>query len=244
MCYVFCYLLVVSLFFVGVGIAQCQVDAGLERWKIPAQAHKFHVSVLMVQSNMSRFRGLVPVEGTQLPSVVKLPTVDTGELDWLPASHPLQHRLSSDQTALGLPFASECFKSGANLVVGLIPVALGGASIDKFKRRGPMHEDGREKAKFAMQRAELKGVLWHQGELDMGNDVRANSCRQGVHHLIADLRTDVADAALRFIAGKLAESSGTAKDHRHPDRTTRINNVCAIPGEVPDHFANTGVFEP
>ncbi|MDA7907134.1 hypothetical protein N9B25_01350 [bacterium] len=64
------------------------------------------------------------------------------------------------------------------------------------------------------------------------------------HHLSADVRTDVAEAALRVIAGKLAESSGSAKDHGYPDRTTRINKVCAIPGKVPDQYANTGVFEP
>ncbi len=179
MSYVFRYLLVVSLFFVGIRIAQCQVDAGLERWKIPAEEHEFYVSVRLGQSNMSRIRGRVPVDGNPVASVVKLPTVDTGELDWLPAAHPLHNRLSADQTGLGVPFASKYIKSEANVVVGPIPVALGGASIDKFKRRGPMHEDGREKADFAMQRAELKGVLWHQGELDAGNDVRANSCRQG-----------------------------------------------------------------
>lgn len=243
MSYVFRLLLVVSIFFAFISVGQCQDDAGIERWKIPAQKHKFHVFVLMGQSNMSGFGRLVPEDGKPVPGVVKLPTVYTGKLDWLPAAHPLHNRLSSDRFGLGLPFAIEYLKSQPDVVVGLIPVAWGGASIDKFKKGTSTYKDALEKARFAMQRGELKGVLWHQGESDTVNDARANSYRLKLHQLIADLRTDLSDAALPFIAGNLAEFYGTAKEHRHPDRVTRINKVRAVLRELPDQVANTGFVE-
>jgi hypothetical protein len=216
-----------------------------DAWKIPSSKENFHVFLLMGQSNMSGYAMMLAEDRKPVPHVVKLLTKAKGKgaLRWRPAAHPLHNRLKSDRFGLGIPFAIEYLKDKPGVTVGLIPVAWGGAGIDKLKKGTPTYANAIKKARHAMTRGTVKGVLWHQGESDTVTQPKADSYEQKLHQLIADLRKDLADDKLPFIAGNLAEFYGTGKDHSKPDRVKRIDKVRAVFRSLPKKVKNTGFAE-
>jgi len=210
-------------------------------WKIPAEKEKFHVFLLMGQSNMSGYGAILPEDRKPVPLVVKLPTV--GEMKWQPAAHPLHNRLPSDRFGLGLPFAVEYLTKNPGVVVGLIPLARGGAPIDSMKKGSTIYADAMKKVKYAQTQGVIKGVLWHQGESDTVTRKAADSYEKKLHQLIADLRKDVGNDRLPFIVGNLAEFYGTDKEHNAPDRVKRIDAVREVLRALPQKVPFTGFVE-
>ncbi|HNX52556.1 MAG TPA: sialate O-acetylesterase [Pontiellaceae bacterium] len=218
-----------------------QDNSSPQDWQIPAQKENFHIFLLMGQSNMAGFGEMLPEDTQPVPRVLKLPTI--GEVQWEPAAHPLHNRQKSDRFGLGLPFAEEYLKDKPGVVVGLIPVAQGGAAIDKMNKGTPIYADAIKKAEFAATQGVIKGVLWHQGESDTTSAPRTDIYEQKLHQLIADLRQDLKDDNLPFIAGNLAEFYGTGPEHNKPDRVARIDMVRATLRALPDKVKNTGFAE-
>jgi carbohydrate esterase-like sialic acid-specific acetylesterase len=212
-----------------------------DAWKIPSRKRNFHVFLLMGQSNMSGFGKVLPEDQKSIPHIVKLPSDEN--LKWEPAAHPLHNRLKSDRFGLGLPFAIEYLKDKPGVVVGLIPMARGGAAIDNLQKGTPTYSEAIKKAKFAMTQGTLKGVLWHQGESDTVKQAKADSYEKKLHLLILDCRRDLENDQLPFIVGNLAEFYGTNKDHSSPDRVKRIDKVRRILRILPKKVANTGFVE-
>lgn len=229
----------ILLFALVMGVAPA--DETPDAWAIPASKADFHVFLLMGQSNMSGFAMMLAADKKPVPQVLKLPT--KGKRKWWPAAHPLHNRLKSDRFGLGLPFAIEYLKDKPGVTVGLIPVAWGGAGIDKLKKGTPTYADAISKAQHAMTQGTIKGVLWHQGESDTVAQAKADSYAQKLHALIADLRQDLAAPELPFIAGNLAEFYGTGRDHKAPARVARINQVRAVLRALPEAVPHTGFVE-
>jgi hypothetical protein len=228
-----------ALLTVSILHAEDKPDSGA--WTIPAAKENFHVFILMGQSNMSGHAPMLPEDQVPVPHVVKLPTV--GEIKWIPAAHPLHNRLPSDRFGLGIPFATEYLKNNPGVLVGLIPVGWGGAGIDQLKKGSAVYADAIKKARFAMTQAAIKGVLWHQGESDTVNAANADSYAGKLHQLVADLRQDLGDDELPFIAGNLAEFYGTSNEHNAPDRVKRIDYVRGVLRALPQEVPFTGFVE-
>lgn len=209
----------------------------------PADPERFHIFLLMGQSNMSGFAQLEPGDEQPVAGVYYLPTKSTNDLAWQPAAHPLHNRLPSDRFGLGLPFAIEYRKRHPGVQVGLIPLAWGGAPIDMLNNGTPVYADALRKVTFAVKQGVLKGVLWHQGESDTTTPALANSYAAKLDALVADLRRDLEAPNLPFIAGNLAEFYGTSPEHNAPDRIARINQVRAALRGLPQRQAHTAFVE-
>ncbi len=54
-------------------------------------------------------------------------------------------------------------------IIGLIPCAEGGSSLDEWAIDKALFRHAINEAKFAMESSELIGILWHQGESDSIN---------------------------------------------------------------------------
>lgn len=210
-------------------------DKGLS---IRDKKEDFHIFILMGQSNMAGYGKIEPDDRKPVPRVFKIPT--RGKRDWVPASHPLHNRLSSDRFGLGLPFSVSYLKDKPGVQVGLIPMAWGGAPIRNLNKGTKTYRETIEKARLATQRGTLKGVLWHQGESDTVKQADSDSYERTLHQLISDLRVDLGDDSLPFIVGNLAEFYGTGKDHRTPKRLLKINKVRNVLRDLPNEVANTG----
>ena len=213
-------------------------------WAIPARKENFHIFLLMGQSNMAGHAPLEAGDEKPVPHVVAIPTKSKADFAWKPAAHPLHNRLpATDRFGLGLPFAIEYLKSNPNVTVGLIPVAWGGEQIDHLNKGSPTYQDAIAKMHRAAQQGILKGVLWHQGESDTVNKGFADSYAKKLDQLVADLRHDLDEPKLPFIAGDLAPFYGTSPEHNAPQRVIQINLVRQALRNLPHRVPQTAFVE-
>ena len=219
---------------------------GSDSWKIPSDKKNFHVFLLMGQSNMSGGTGIAVGDTPPTPHVMRMCyTKEGSEPKWAPGAHPLHPRRPNKKKRFGpgISFAQTYAGDKPHVVVGLIPMAWGGRSIDQLNKGSGIYKDAIRHARASMQVGTLKGVLWHQGESDTVKQSRTDAYEKKLHHLIEDVRKDLGDPKLPFIVGNLAEFYGTGKDHNAPDRVARISKIKGILRSLPSKVPHTGFVE-
>jgi len=167
----------------------------------------FHIYLLMGQSNMAG-RGKITEKFKAAPDSNILSLDKQG--NWVIAKHPLHFDKAIAGVGPGLKFAQEMLKSADKEVkIGLVPCAVGGTSINKWKTgayddRTHTHpyDDAITRIKQAMQSGVIKGVIWHQGESDQ-NDV--DDYLSKLKELIRDIRSLVQNPNLPFVVGELGQ---------------------------------------
>jgi hypothetical protein len=219
---------------------------GEESVNIPSSKKSFHLFLLMGQSNMSGGVGLAVGDTQPVPRALKMRYAKEGEEPkWAPGAHPLHPRRPNKKNRFGpgLPFAEAYLNDNPGVVVGLVPMAWGGRSIEQLGKGSGIYSDAIRHAKAAMQAGTLKGVLWHQGESDTVEQTRTDAYEKRLHRLIEDVRKDLGSPQLPFIVGNLAEFYGTGKDHKAPDRVARITRIKGILRSLPGKVPHTGFVE-
>ena len=179
--------------------------------KPPAQKEKFHLYLLIGQSNMAG-RGIVEPEDT-IGNVRILRLNSTG--DWEIAKDPVHFDKSAAGVGPGLSFAREILPNDEDIIIGLIPCAAGGSGIDiwqldKFweQTKSYPYNNALLRAKLAMKDGILKGILWHQGEADCSPEKTASYSGK-LQNLIQTLRMEFQSPYLPFIAGEMPEFRNT-----------------------------------
>ena len=213
---------------------------------IPSSKENFHLFLLMGQSNMSGGVGLAAGDTKPVPSVMKMRYAKEGEEPkWAPGAHPLHPRRPNKKARFGpgLSFAEAYLADKPGVTVGLIPMAWGGRSIAQLSKGSEIYGDAIRHTKAAIQSGTLKGVLWHQGESDTVEQTRSDAYENRLHRLIEDVREDLGNPQLPFIAGNLAEFYGTGKDHKGPDRVARITKIKETLRRLPKKVPHTGFVE-
>jgi peptidoglycan/xylan/chitin deacetylase (PgdA/CDA1 family) len=169
---------------------------------------QFHLFVLMGQSNM---HGLAPpVAAYRKPH----PRVLSLQLDgqWAPARTPLDMwRVGG--FSLAESFGRHYAELHPGVTVGLIMAAQAGDSIDELSkgavdRNGrAVYDDSLRLITPALAQGTLKAVLWQQGTANL----RDKAYTAKLKSFIEQLRTDLRDPAVPFIAGELGRfTPGTA----------------------------------
>lgn len=189
-----------------------------------ADKARFHLYLLIGQSNMAG-RGAVAAQDKQAhPRVFALNRSNT----WTPATEPLHFdKPRYVGVGPGVAFGKALAKANPNVTIGLIPCAVGGSPISVW-RKGAYYEQTRvypyddavERCRIAMQGGVLKGILWHQGESD-SNPQDGPLYAPRLTALIANLRKDLGDPNLLFVAGTPAD----AFIERHPDAMLVVDAI-------------------
>jgi hypothetical protein len=181
--------------------------------KLPPGTEQFDIYLLTGQSNM-KGRGIMPDEPKGEPRIAMMHLIDDA---WYLARHPLH--LTGDAKTFaghdnagvgpGLAFAEVMLAKNPRHAVGLIPCAVGGTPIERWEKGAVRYEAAIRRAKLALQttasiKGRIRGVLWLQGEAN------ANSADLPVYEaklikLINDLRADLAEPELPFIACTIGE---------------------------------------
>lgn len=174
-------------------------------WGIQWKAHQkkgvvacdtLDIYLLIGQSNMAG-RGVI-TDATIVPGVYSL----NQENKWIPARHPLHYDNGGlSGVGPGLSFAREMKKHNPQRSIGLVPCAVGGTSITKWKpgvfdkgRDAHPYDDAISRVKCALKSGKLKGILWHQGEGDYNNnDYKLYEARFDslLNNLSKDLEIDI-----------------------------------------------------
>jgi hypothetical protein len=173
--------------------------------ELPAQ-DKFHLFLLVGQSNMAGRGKVEEQDKVAHPRVLMLNKAG----EWVPAVDPLHFDKSSAGTGLGKTFGMQIAEANPGITVGLIPCAVGGSPIDSW-RPGQFYKPANAhpwdqaipRAKLAMEKGTLKGILWHQGESDSNAKLAAEYGTK-LQNLVKAFRNELGDD-LPFLVGQLGQ---------------------------------------
>jgi hypothetical protein len=199
---------------------------------LPAK-DRFHLFLLVGQSNMAGRGAITPDDKTPHPRVVMLN--QAGE--WVPATDPIHFdKPTAVGVGLGRTFGITVAEATPGVTIGLIPCAVGGSPIDAWRpgiyyppTKSHPWDDALRRARLALESGTLKGILWHQGESDSTAELAPNY-EAKLHDLIARLRGELRVPNAPFIAGQL----GRFPDTPWSEFKTRVNQAQRdLPPKVP-----------
>ncbi|MFZ2654970.1 MAG: sialate O-acetylesterase [Victivallales bacterium] len=181
-----------------VACASTSISGYAQEVKLPADKANFHVFILMGQSNMSG-SGMPVLTEYMKPSPNVL--LIGNNLKWIPSLVYYGAGMSPGQV-----FARHYAELHPDVTVGLIQCAKAGLSIKDIAKGGTTDRDGvsiydnvMAKIREAKIQGTLKSILWHQGESDCADPAYVDKLKA----LVKDIRTDIGEPDLPFIAGEL-----------------------------------------
>ncbi len=179
----------------------CMSFGGDAPERLPPKA-SFHLYLLIGQSNMA---GRGKQDPAYRVSNERILTFSAKE-KWGPATEPLHFdrlALAGQTTGLGMSFARAMADADTNVVIGLIPCAVGGTPLSRWMKSGDLYTQAVHRAGLAMKDGTLKGILWHQGENDALTRQTADSYGARLAEMIDALRKDLGAGQTPFVAGEL-----------------------------------------
>jgi acetyl esterase/lipase len=195
---------------------------------VPPAKNLFHIYLLMGQSNMAG-RGVLDLAApANDPRILSL----NASNQWVVARDPLHQKDGRIEPGVGpgISFAREMAKADSNIVIGLVPCAVGGTSLKRWVKGGDLYERAVSRAKLAAESGVICGVLWHQGESDSDKNENAESYAARLTKMFQDLRTDLGMPELPVVVGQLGEFLPPEK---HPYADTVRTAIKNIPTAVP-----------
>lgn len=224
------------------------------------------IFLLIGQSNMVGAPSPQPEDETENPRVLVLAYEDCARLgrtynQWYPAKPPLHG--CNGGVGPGDYFGRALAKAYPDTTIRLVPLAINGVDIDFFvkgvvsKRRGEFsippdnHWSGAydwviERARLAQQVGTIRGIIFHQGESDTGNETWVGKVKKLVSDLRADLQLDQAP----FVAGELLYSGCCGRWHNPlvaqlPEQieSSRVVSANGLSGMDAAHFDLAGQRE-
>jgi hypothetical protein len=171
-----------------------------------------------------------------------------GMNQWVPAQPPLHSCVGQPGNGGQGPgvgpgdyFAKTLADAFPQDTILLVPNAIPGVSIDVFQPGQQAYNSMLGRARMAQERGEIRGIIFHQGETDNGQDSWPNR----VKTVVDRLRADLGIASAPFVAGELfygAFMGHNARVNQLPSIITnagvaRAEGFTAVPREQ-DTFGN------
>lgn len=199
--------------------------------KLPGKK-KFHLYLLMGQSNMAG-RGKIETEDkTPNPRVLTFATNAT----WQIAVEPITHdRPTLLGVGPGVAFGKVMAESNPGVTIGLVPCAVGGTPLNRWENGGDLYSNAVHRAKLAMKYGTLKGILWHQGESDSKPGL-AETYGDRLAKMIQDIRADLNSPNVPFVVAQLGEFLYS----RQATNITEARIVNETLANIPAHVSRTG----
>ena len=126
---------------------------------------------------------------------------------WQMMTEPINYDRPVSGVSMASSFADAWCEQNKEDRIGLIPCAEGGSTLDEWAVDGVLFKHAVSEAKFAMQRSELTGILWHQGESD-SNDGKYKDYYEKLRIIIETLRNELNVPDIPLIIGGLGDFLG------------------------------------
>lgn len=165
------------------------------------EPQNLQIYVLMGQSNMAGRGQLEKTAAPLHPRILML----TKESRWEPAAEPLHFDKSIAGAGLGASFAQRMAESAPQAVIGLVPCAVGGTPLSRWQKGEDLYEQALKRIRTAQKNGTVRGILWHQGENDALDVQKAESYGRRLAKMVHDLRQDLGNSNLPFVAGTLGD---------------------------------------
>ena len=166
----------------------------------------FHLYLLMGQSNMAGRGKIEALDTLTHPRVFMLDSSG----NWVPAQDPMHFDKPIAGAGLGLTFGKIMANENPAITIGLIPTAVGGSSIDYWvagslypPTKTHPYDDMMRRAREAMQKGTLKGILWHQGESDSDTKEAVKDYPQKFETMLGKLQEDLGLESLPVVMGEI-----------------------------------------
>lgn len=198
--------------------------------KLPSK-EKLHLYLLIGQSNMAG-RGVLDSEKRiSHQRVLKL----SPNNKWTYGVEPLHHdKPAIAGVGLGMSFAREMADADPSVTVGLIPCAVGGTPLERWEKGGDLYAQAVERTRLALKDGTLKGILWHQGEADSGNEEKSRSYADRLVKMVGDLRADLGGGDVPFVAGELGTFLALENKEKKPSYWPEVNRqLGTVPARLP-----------
>ncbi len=172
-------------------------------------SENIHLYLLIGQSNMA---GRAPYTEEELGVIEGCYLLNDSDL-WEPALNPLnkystiKNPKRKQNMNPGYSFAQTMVDSDSTISLGLVVNARGGTSITKWEKGNEefgYYAEAIRRTQIAQTNATLKGILWHQGE----SDYKDAEYLEKLTNLVANLRLDLGEPNLPFIAGEITSVDG------------------------------------
>lgn len=158
------------------------------------------VYLLLGQSNMSGRGTLTPENRVSHERVLKF----SQEGKWVVGSEPLHFDSEHCGAGLGATFARMVADADPKSTVGLVPCAVGGASLAQWMPDGELYKKAVERTRAALKEGgEIKGILWHQGCSDSTKKGDADTYAARLVVMVKQLRSDLNAPNAPFLVGGL-----------------------------------------
>lgn len=198
--------------------------------KPPTDPGKFELYLLVGQSNMSGRGKLTPADAEPDARVLVLDAKN----EWGSQGEPIHFDKTSARVGPGFAFAKLMAQQNPDVEVGLIPCAVGGTSIVKWKPDVDLFNKAVERARIAMKTGTLKGILWHQGESGSGNETKANRYGRDLASVAVGFRAALNAPDVPFIAGEIGQFLYTRSDRKAPFAKVINDQIDTLPKLVPN----------
>lgn len=177
--------------------------------------------LLIGQSNMAGRGAVEPQDQVTHPRVFTM----NKRYAWVPAIDPV-HFDKPERIGVGLAstFARVIADERPNAVIGLIPAAFGGSSLEEWRPGHYLYNNALDRAKEAMKQGKLAGILWHQGESDSAPELAATYAERFAE-MIARLREDLGAENVPLVVGEIG--------HFVEDGAAINAAIAKVPGRVP-----------
>ncbi|CAM3003932.1 sialate O-acetylesterase [Rariglobus hedericola] len=186
--------------------------------------------LLIGQSNMAGRGALSEADRKPDPRIFVL----NKENAWVSQGEPIHFdKPGMTGVGLGFTFAKLAAAKNPGVTVGLIPCAVGGTPIARWKPGADLYEAALARAKLAQQSGRLKGILWHQGESESGDETKARAYAENLAEVAAGFRRDLNAPDVPFIAGELGEFLYTRKGDKSPFARVINEQINTLPSLIP-----------
>lgn len=195
----------------------CTDHYGGPEVKINYPKRDFHLYLLIGQSNMASrapfesqdiaamdrtylFNGLNQWESAGAGLIANNPGINT--LQGLNRYSSVEVMTKTNGYSLGSSFAQAITERFPDISVGIISNARGGTTMAEWQKGSgtDLYEEAVRRTLSAMESGTLKGILWHQGESDVGH---VSTYMSSLHMLIANLREDLGVPDVPLIVGQI-----------------------------------------
>ncbi|OME73408.1 acetylxylan esterase [Paenibacillus odorifer] len=133
---------------------------------------------------------------------------------WQMMAEPINYDRPVSGISLAGSFADAWCRENEEDIIGLIPCAEGGSTIDEWAVDGALFKHALQETKFAIQNSELSGILWHQGESDSSNG-NYKVYYQKLLIMVTTLRKELDAPNIPFIIGGLGDFLGKEGFGKH-----------------------------
>ncbi|CAN1134447.1 Probable carbohydrate esterase At4g34215 [Linum perenne] len=189
---------------------------------------------VITKHKIKKWDGVIPPEMESHPEILRL----TADMKWETAKEPLHADIDATKicgVGPGMAFSKavkERLGEGGG-VIGVVPCGVGGTAIAKWARGEELYENmvkrAKESVKCGGEGAEIKCLLWCQGESDTTSEHVAAAYRGNFEKLIQHVREDLGLPHLPVVQMVITSGDGKYVEHvREAQLGANIENLVRV----------------